>query len=232
MVPSAESLQLSRVQPPSWVMSWHWVDHLRPCWVQLNKCFQTELYCMRLLFIVSRLQFVCCLMNRELRARWVAATQGAVIRPSSQIPTRAIDFMYRCADRQHCARDLASKTLVHGQLHALDQWFGNVPSGYKEVERVLQEVGSSCRWPYFEIHPRHLTSCYDYIICYIKLRKILWICGVFFFSTSCTCPLIPQTSGLGFQSSGIFYPGIVLGTKTQSFRCALCTRWCTVNGIL
>jgi len=190
------------------------VDHLRSYWAQLDKCFQTELYCSTLLFIVSRLQFVCCLMNRELRARWVAATQGAVIRPSSQIPTRAIDFMYRCADRHHCARDLASKTLVHGQLHALDQWFGNVPSGYKEAKRVLQEVGSRCRWPYFEIQPRHLTWCYDYIICYIMLCKMLCMCGVF--STIYTWTLIRQISGLGFQSSGTFYTGIVLGTTTQS----------------
>ena len=184
MVPSVESLQLSREAPPSWVMFRHWGDHLRCCSVKLSKCFQTELYYSRLLFIVSRLQFVCCLMNRELRARWVAATQGAVIRPSSQIPIRAIDFMYRCADRHLCAKDLASKTLEHGQLHVLDQWFGNVPSGYKEAKRVLQEVGSSCRWPYFDIHPRRLTSCFDYIICYTKLCKVLWLCGIF----SAYCP--------------------------------------------
>jgi hypothetical protein len=92
-------------------------------------------------------------MNRELRARWVAATQGAVIRPSSQIPTRAIDFMYRCADRHHCARDLASQTLVHGQLHVLDQWFGNVPSGCREAEGVLQEVGSSLGGPISKYEP-------------------------------------------------------------------------------
>lgn len=135
-----EILQLSREESSSWVMFRLWGNHLRCRCAKLNKCFQTELYCSRLLFIVSRLQFVCCLMNRELHARWVAATQGAVIRPSSQIPTRAIDFMYRCADRRLCAKDLASKTLVHGQLHVLDQWFGNVPSGYKEAKRVCKKL--------------------------------------------------------------------------------------------
>jgi hypothetical protein len=136
----------------------HWEDHVRCCWANLNRCFQTELYCSRLLFIVSRLQFVCCLMNRELRAGWAAATQGAVIRPSSQIPTRAIDFVYRCADHRHCSKGFASETLVHGQLYFLDQWFGNVPSGYKVAKGDIWDVTSSCKSSCFETPTRRFSG--------------------------------------------------------------------------
>jgi hypothetical protein len=47
----------------------------------LTRCFQTEHYHRHSVFIGSRLEFVCYLMNRKLRAHWATVIQGAVIRP-------------------------------------------------------------------------------------------------------------------------------------------------------